>query len=161
MSAATTSDYSITVRNSSTMRFNFFAYHCRGSMHLTRWSSDSRPLDPGGEVCLAWSQPRETSSRTPYSALFYSPACDPARVWGIQLTCHTPSGGRPMTLLQYSPADCNELNSWLDLGKVWDETYSFIVARETTSFKITVSPDSHRDRKKPVCQRLHSFRMMC
>ncbi|KAJ7224910.1 hypothetical protein C8J57DRAFT_1390685 [Mycena rebaudengoi] len=153
MSVATKSDYSITVKNSSAMAFKLF-HAAEGGGGARTTSRPSADLAPGAEACLAWdSRAGQISSETSVGHLYYSSAADksdPARVWGIQMNGYTPSGGRPKTLYQYSAAvnPYNKLEPgppfWLDSGKAWDETYSFVVVG-TSSFKVTVSNDSHTE----------------
>ncbi|KAJ7754637.1 hypothetical protein DFH07DRAFT_959662 [Mycena maculata] len=105
MSVVNTSDYSLTVKNSSSASFKLFhAADGGGGAHTT-----SRPpsdLAPGGEGSLAWdSRDGQVSSSTSIGHLYYSFAASsdsPARVWGVQLNGYTPSGERPKTLYQYA-----------------------------------------------------------
>ncbi|KAF7352039.1 hypothetical protein MVEN_01166300 [Mycena venus] len=154
MSVVNTSDYSITVKNSSSASFTLFhAAEAGGDVKTT--SRPSNELAPGGETCHAWdSRAGQVSSETCVGHLFYSPSAapgTPARVWGVQMNGYTPSGGRPKTFYQYADA-VNPYNKgepgppfWLESGKDWGESYCFVIPAQshTGRVKITVANDPH------------------
>ncbi|KAJ7085074.1 hypothetical protein C8R44DRAFT_894004 [Mycena epipterygia] len=151
MSVVDNSDYSITVKNSSSASFTLFhAADVGGGAKTT--SFPSKELAPGGETCLAWnSLAGKVSDETSVGHIYYSPSA--ARVWGVQLNGYTPSGGRPKTLYQYADA-VNPYGKtepgppfWLESGKGWDEPYRFAVPAQskTGKIKITVERDPRED----------------
>ncbi|KAJ7831116.1 hypothetical protein B0H14DRAFT_3143271 [Mycena olivaceomarginata] len=174
MSVVTTSDYSITVKNSSSAVFALFhAADAGGGAKTT--SRPSNELAPGGETCLAWdSRAGQVSSETSVGHLYYSPATAPgvdttrARVWGVQMNGYTPSGGRPKTLYQYADA-VNPYNKgepgppfWIESGKAWDESYSFVIpaGSNTGRVKITVANDPHGDVYDQTGKPLYSVKVI-
>ncbi|KAF8192895.1 hypothetical protein K438DRAFT_1970006 [Mycena galopus ATCC 62051] len=179
MSVVTTSDYSITVKNSSSASFTLFhAADAGGGAKTT--SRPSNELAPCGETCLAWdSRAGQVSSETSVGHLYYSPSAapgTPARVWGVQMNGYTPSGGRPKTMYQYADA-VNPYSKgepgppfWLESGKDWTESYCFVIPAQshTGKVKITVANDSHQDiynkTGKPlysVVVRIEDFQIHC
>ncbi|KAJ7683042.1 hypothetical protein B0H14DRAFT_3060669 [Mycena olivaceomarginata] len=151
MSIVKNSDYSISIKNSSSASFTLFhAAEGGGAPHTT--SRPPNDLAPGGEGCLAWnSTAGQVSKETSVGHVYYSPCAapgssTPSRVWGVQMNGYTPSGGRPKTLYQYSnavnPNGTGEPGPpfWIESGKGWGESYCF-----TGKVKITVDNDPHDD----------------
>ncbi|KAJ7080244.1 hypothetical protein C8R44DRAFT_895461 [Mycena epipterygia] len=152
MSVVDSSDYSITVENSSSASFTLFhAADVGGGAKTT--SFPSKELAPGGQTRLAWnSLAGKISSETSVGHIYYSISA--TRVWGVQLNGYTPSGGLPKTLYQYADA-VNPYGKtepgppfWLESGKGWDESYCFAVPAQeskTGKVKITVVKDFDED----------------
>ncbi|KAJ6603227.1 hypothetical protein DFH09DRAFT_1270179 [Mycena vulgaris] len=164
MSVVENSDYSITVKNSSSASFTLFhAADIGGGAKTT--SFPSKELAPGSETCLAWdSLAGQVSSETSVGHIYYSPSSTPARVWGVQLNGYTPSGGRPKTLYQYANA-VNPYNKaepgppfWLESGKGWGESYCFAIPAQSKSgkVKITVANDPHDEHYNETGKPLYS-----
>ncbi|KAJ7778051.1 hypothetical protein DFH07DRAFT_766263 [Mycena maculata] len=157
MSVVDTSDYSLTVKNSSSVSFTLFHAADVGTNAKTT-SFPSKELLPNGETCLAWnSDPDSLGRGTSVGHIYYSPLPGPgkdiARVWGVQLNSYTASGGLPKTFYQYTyavnPYSKTEPGPpfWLESGKGWRESYCFVipVQSETGKVKITVADDPHGD----------------
>jgi hypothetical protein len=155
MSVVERSNYSISLKNLSSATFNLFHQgEGGGKPHTTAWPS--KDLAPGGETCFAWDTTAgKISQDTPCGHVYYcltgSFGSDPPpRVWGVQLTGYTPAGGRPKTVYQYSsgvnPYVPNQHGGdvgpsfWIDAGKAWTESYSFIIPAGSRpgNLKITV-----------------------
>ncbi|KAJ6532855.1 hypothetical protein DFH09DRAFT_1370127 [Mycena vulgaris] len=169
MSVVENSDYSMTVKNSSSASFTLFhAADARGGAKTT--SYPSRELAPGGETCLAWnSLAGQVSSETSVGHIYYSPSATPgstsALVWGVQMNGYTPRGGRPKTLYQYANA-VNPYGKtepgppfWIESGKGWDESYCFVVPAQskTGKVKITVANNPHEKPLYSVVVRVEDY----
>ncbi|KAJ6559833.1 hypothetical protein B0H19DRAFT_1069561 [Mycena capillaripes] len=144
MSVVNTSDYSITVKNSSSASFTLFhAADAGGGAKTT--SRPSNELAPGGETCLAWdSRAGQVSSETSVGHLYYSPAAapgSPARVWGVSDERLYPQWWSPEDVVPGEPGP----PFWLESDKDWSESYCFVIPAQsqTGKVKITVANDPH------------------
>ncbi|KAJ7489789.1 hypothetical protein B0H11DRAFT_2012407 [Mycena galericulata] len=171
MSVVNNSDYSITVKNSSSALFTLFHAAVDHNSKATADPSKGSELAPGGETCLAWNSPAgQISAETSRGHIYYSPSPAPGstlpRVWGVELQGYTPGGDLPKTLYQYTAALNPEAEAkiepgpsyWIEAGKDWRESYSFIVSAEsrTGKVKITVANDPHDKLYKETGKPLYS-----
>ncbi|KAJ7748986.1 hypothetical protein B0H16DRAFT_1848193 [Mycena metata] len=148
------SNYSIAFKNSSSSTFVLFHY-CEGGGKPHTTACPSQELAPKGETCFAWDTTagkinEDTTCGHVYYCLTGSPESNPPpRVLGVQLTGYTPTGGPPKTRFQYSSGvnlygDNSDVAPpfWIDEGKSWRESYSFIIPAGSRpgNIKITVEP---------------------
>lgn len=155
MSVVEKSNYSISLKNLSSATFTLFHQgEGGGKPHTNAWPS--KDLAPGGETCFAWNTTAgKVSEETTCGHVYYCltgvlGSDPPPRVWGVQLTGYTPTGGLPKTVFQYSsgvrgvygvnPYGDDAPQFWIDAGKAWTESYSFIIPAGSTpgNLKITV-----------------------
>jgi hypothetical protein len=155
MSVVQRSNYSISFNNKSSATFNLFHQgEGGGKPHTTAWPS--KELAPGGETCFAWDitagqVSQDTTTGHVYYCLTGSFGSDPPpRVWGVQLTGYTPTGGLPKTVFQYAAGVLKAVlpagedigpDFWIDAGKDWRDSYSFIIpaGSKPGNLKITVA----------------------
>ncbi|KAK6974342.1 hypothetical protein R3P38DRAFT_2812086 [Favolaschia claudopus] len=161
MSAALTSDYSMTVKNNSSVTFTLF-HAAEGGGKPKTHSRPANSLTPGATTVFAWdSTAGQVSSETCVGHMYYSPVQPgPPCVWGIQMEGYTPQGGRPKTKYQYADA-ANPYSKgepgppfWLESGKGWGEDYEFVIP--SMQVKIRVANDPHEREYESTGKPLYS-----
>ncbi|KAK7042630.1 hypothetical protein R3P38DRAFT_2511512 [Favolaschia claudopus] len=163
MSSALTSDYSMVIKNNSSVSFSLFhaAEYFAGAT-----SRPAQDLSPGATTVYAWDSTigQTAPTKTCHGHIYYSPVKEsgPARAWAVEIQGYTPDGGRPKTRYQYGDASLEYPKSepspqfWLAApGKSWRDSYSF--AMPYSKVMITVADDPHEAQFESTGRPLYSI----